>query len=82
MATVREQLDGLRSGRLTAAQVAADFRARSWPPRRQPSAAAAWGVEDDEPPAPDSWEEVEQYPGLTTAQVAILRRAHAVAVGG
>lgn len=76
MATVRALLDDLAAGRLSAAQVAADFRARTWPPRRESTEAQMWGVEDYDPPAEDSWELVEAYPGLSASQRAVLRRAH------
>lgn len=75
MATVKELLDQLASKKLTVSQVAADFRARTWPPRPEPSAAAAWGVEDDEPPSDDSWALVESDSRLNASQRAVLGRA-------
>lgn len=75
MASVRELLDQLAAKKITVAQVAADFRARSWPPRQGPSAAAAWGVEDDEPAGDDSWALVESDSRLSAPQRAVLNRA-------
>ena len=75
MATVRELLDRLAARQVTAAQVAADFRARTWPPRRKPTAGQSWGTEDDEPAGDDSWGLVESDSRLSPAQRAILGKA-------
>lgn len=76
MATVKELLDGLASRRLTVSQVAADFRQRSWAPRRTPTAAQAWGVEDAEAPGDNDWSLVESDSRLSAAQLAVLGKAY------
>lgn len=74
--TVRTILDQLAAGTITASAAAADFRARTWPPRAESTEAQAWGVEDYDPPAEDSWELVEADSRLSAPQRAVLRRAH------
>jgi len=76
MATVKALLDRLAAGGMTAAQVAADFRGRSWPARPQASDAQAFGVADGDPPGDDSWALVEADSRLSPAQYAVLMRAH------
>ncbi|MEV4511369.1 hypothetical protein AB0K00_20630 [Dactylosporangium sp. NPDC049525] len=73
---MRELLDDLAAGRLTLAQVAADFRTRTWPPRRQATEAQMWGVHDADLPEDDSWQLVETDSRLTAAQYAVLGKAY------
>lgn len=76
MATVKELLDDLAAGRKTAAEVAADFRTRSWPAPQRAGDAVAYGVADDDPPGDDSWALVEADSRLNPSRFAVLHAAH------
>lgn len=82
MATVDELLDQLAAGKTTLAEVAADFARRAWPtpPAAGDSKARAWGVADDDAPAPDSFAAVSTDPRLTAEQYATLAKAYQAAI--
>lgn len=81
MASVKALLDQMASGKLTAAQVAADFRTRTWPAKAKLTAAQRAGVEDLDPPGENDWAAVETDSRVTSAQYAILLKARQAASG-
>jgi hypothetical protein len=80
--TVRELLDQLAEGKVSLADVAADFALREWPPMRKASEAQVWGVADDDPVDPNSWEAVNIDSRLTPEQYNVLGRAKLAASKG
>lgn len=75
MATVKELLEDLRSGRQSLEDVAQAFAERDWTPPTAASDDEAWGETDDDVPGDDSWETVNACSWLTPEQYNTLAAA-------
>jgi hypothetical protein len=82
MASVKEMLDDLVTGRITLQQAAADVASRTWPSMPMVDEAAQWGVTDDPVAQPDSWDDVSTDPRLTPEQYQVLGAAYRRAARG
>ena len=76
MSSVRAVLDALASGSMGLDEATADFAARTWPAKPTMTDAQFWGVTDDDPGPPDSWDTVDADSRLTGAQYSALAAAY------
>ncbi len=81
MASVKELLDDLVTGRASLAEVVADFGSRTWPPMPESTMAEDWGVTDAPVGSAESWFTVQNDPRLTSEQYQALGAAYRKATG-